>query len=224
MRDSVDSASRREPAFNVPWPVWTLVATLLIAFLLQKLSQDGGAQFALTARDLNPRDGYHLLSYLFVHAGWAHVLMNGAFTLTFGTPVARYLGLHLRGAMAFAGFFLLCGALAALGYAAWADVFSPGASWALVGASGAASGLFGAAARLIEGRGGLGSWVGRRFLGMSAAWIIANVALGVSGLTPGATGAPVAWQAHVFGFLAGLVLIGPAAALAGRRRDHVIAP
>ena len=85
----------------------------------------------------------------------------------------------------------------------------------VVGASGAVSGLLGAAARLIEGRGRIGRVFGPTVLGMAAAWTIANVILGVTGLTPGAAGIPVAWQAHLAGYLAGILLIGPFARLAG---------
>jgi membrane associated rhomboid family serine protease len=53
-------------------------------------------------------------------------------------------------------------------------------------------------------------------IGMAVAWAIVNVALGVSGLTPGAMGMPVAWQAHLAGYLAGVLLVGPFARLAGR--------
>ena len=56
---------------------------------------------------------------------------------------------------------------------------------------------------------------GRTVLGMAAAWAIVNVLLGVSGLTPGAVGIPVAWQAHLAGYAAGVLLIGPFARLAG---------
>jgi membrane associated rhomboid family serine protease len=52
-------------------------------------------------------------------------------------------------------------------------------------------------------------------LGMAAAWTIANVILGVTGLTPGAAGLQVAWQAHLAGYLAGVLLIGPFARLSG---------
>ena len=52
-------------------------------------------------------------------------------------------------------------------------------------------------------------------MGFAVAWILLNAILGLSGLTPGAAGAPVAWEAHIFGFFAGLVLIGPFARLAG---------
>ncbi len=73
----------------------------------------------------------------------------------------------------------------------------------------------GAAARLIEGRGRLGPLGGRTVVGMSLAWILVNVVLGVTGLTPGTAGAPVAWEAHIIGFFAGLLLISAFSRLAG---------
>ena len=226
MRDVVDrrAAAPREPMFDVPWTVLALVGALVAAHAARLYLGIDADRFALVPLDLKHGAGLHWASHLFVHANWAHVLTNAAFTLAFGTPVARYLGLGSRGALAFAVFFLAAGTLAALGFAAWACLFEPDAPWALVGASGAASGLFGAAARLMEGRGRLGGLGGRRFLTMSVVWIGANAVLGLTGLTPGAGAAPVAWQAHVCGFLAGLALIGPLARLAGRPRDHAIAP
>ena len=226
MRDDVDhpAVAPREPMFNIPWTVMILVGALVAAHAARVFLYVDGERFALMPSDMKHVGGLHWVSHLFVHANWAHVLTNAAFTLAFGTPVARYLGLGPRGALVFALFFLTTGILAALGFAAWAGLFEPAAPWALVGASGAASGLFGAAARLIEGQGRLGGLGGRRFLTMSIVWIGANVVLGLTGLTPGAGSAPVAWQAHVCGFFAGLALIGPAALLAGRTHDHAIAP
>ncbi len=195
-----------------------LIGVLIAAHAVRVLAGVGVDRFALTNEDLNTGRWIPLVGYLFVHASWAHVAMNAAFTLAFGAPVARYLGSGARGAAAFFAFFLICGALAALAYAgvlgALDDAHRP---WALVGASGAASGLLGAAARLIEGRGRLGPIGGRTVVGMSLAWIAVNAVLGLTGLTPGAAGLPVAWQAHIFGYFAGLLLIGPLARMAGVR-------
>ena len=58
---------------------------------------------------------------------------------------------------------------------------------------------------------------------MGAAWVVANAVLGVFGLTPGTGGAPVAWEAHIIGFFAGVLLIGITGRLAGVRADHSIA-
>ena len=231
MRDSVELnglPARREPAFNVPWPVLALTAVLIAAHALRIATGASGDSLALTSGDLVSAGAVHLVTHLFAHGSWAQVLMNSAFTLTFGTPVARYLGPSARGVIAFILFFLICGVLAALGFVGWTVVLAwsghPSPPWGLLGASGAASGLFGAAARLMGGRDRLGRIFDRRILILSVVWIGSNVVLGLSGLTPGAGGALVAWQAHLAGFVAGLVLIGPFAVLAGRSRDHVIAP
>ena len=65
----------------------------------------------------------------------------------------------------------------------------------------------------------IGPMFGSTVIGMAAAWALVNVVLGVSGLTPGAMGMPVAWQAHLAGYAAGVLLVGPFVRLAGRPRD-----
>ncbi|MEO8812758.1 MAG: rhomboid family intramembrane serine protease [Caulobacteraceae bacterium] len=224
MRDtpSPSPVERRghEPALNAPWILLALIGVLLATHAARLLTGVSVERFALTAADLRAGRWFGLVTYLFVHGSWAHVGMNGVFILAFGTPVARFLGGGARGAVLFIAFFLVCGAIAALAYAGWLDALGsfgvPGRGWALVGASGAGSGLMGGAARLIEGRGRLGSIGGKMVMGMSVAWIGANVLLGLSGLTPGAAGLPVAWEAHIFGYFAGLALIGLFARVAAR--------
>ena len=182
-------------------------------------------QWALTAPDLAQGRWVALLSHIFVHANWMHLGMNSVFILAFGAAVARFLGSTLSGALLFFLFFLVCGVVAGAGYAI-SEILAPFGlgrlDFALVGASGAASGLMGATARLIEGRGGLGPLTGRTVVGMTAVWILINLALGLTGLTPGTAGAPIAWQAHIIGYFAGLFLIAPFAwvsrALKGPRR------
>ena len=221
---------RGEPLFNVPWTLLVLVGLLLATHLLRVALNIDPDRFALRQDDLDQGRWFGLISHMFVHGGWAHVGVNSAFCLAFGAPVARYLGLGWRGALTFMGFFLTSGVLAALSYAGLLGVMPVPASapdaagaggWALVGASGAVSGFMGAAARLIQGRGQPGPIVGPVVVSMTLAWIVINAVLGLTGLTPGTAGAPVAWQAHIFGFLAGLLLIRPAGWLAkGSRADH----
>jgi membrane associated rhomboid family serine protease len=230
MNEAGDEGSRGtayEPAINAPWIVAALIGVLIGAHALRMVAGGDADQFALTSSDLAAGRFGGLVTYQFVHGSWAHVLMNSAFVLAFGAPVARFLGGGVRGTVAFVGFFLVCGAVAAVAYSASGALqalagVAPG-PWALVGASGAASGLMGAAARLIEGRGRLGPIFGRTVVGMSLSWIAVNLVLGVSGLTPGAAGAPVAWQAHIFGYFCGLFVIGPFRHLAGVKHDHAIA-
>jgi membrane associated rhomboid family serine protease len=78
----------------------------------------------------------------------------------------------------------------------------------------------GACARLIAGHGVPGSYFSAPVIGMSAAWIIVNLVIAVVGFAPGMGDTPVAWEAHLFGFAAGLVLIDPFTWLArGPRRS-----
>jgi membrane associated rhomboid family serine protease len=217
----------REPAFNLPWQVAVLTVVLIGAHALRVALGVSPDAFALTRSDLAAGAIAPLFTYIFVHGSWPHVLINSLFCVAFGAPVARWLGNGARGGAAFFAFFIVCGVIAGLGYGGWVDltvVFGRAPSgWALVGASGAASGLMGAAARLIEGRGRLGSIVGRRVVGIGAAWALANAVLGVFGLTPGTGGAPVAWEAHIIGFFAGVLLIRITGRMAGVRPDHSIA-
>lgn len=214
MRDEVSIGQpRREPAINVPWPVLALIAILIAAHVARISFAVDTDSWALTAPDLAQGRLGGLVTHIFVHANWTHLLMNSVFILAFGAPVSRFLRPNLVGALAFGLFFLVCGVIAGAGYAVFEDGmarFGLGQlDFALVGASGAASGLMGAAARLIQGRGRLGSITGRTVVGMSLVWILINLALGLTGLTPGTAGAPVAWQAHIIGYFAGLLLIGP---------------
>ncbi len=204
----------RERMFNAPWTIVVLCVGLIGLYEAQTLFVPDvvSLHYGVSGAALFAGRWQTLLTSLFLHGSWPHVLMNSIAALAFGPPVARLMGTNPRGAATFFLFYLVCGVLAGLGFAL-ADLH--GANPA-VGASGAISGLLGAASRIIEGRGRIGPMFGRTVLGMAAAWTIVNVVLGVSGLTPGAMGMPVAWQAHLAGYLAGVLLVGPFARLAGR--------
>ncbi|HWE98229.1 MAG TPA: rhomboid family intramembrane serine protease [Caulobacteraceae bacterium] len=206
-----ETPRRREPFFKAPWPATGLIVILIAAHALRIWSGVGAERFALTAGDLAAGRWSGLVTHQFIHASWPHVLMNSVALVAFGPPAARLMGTDARGAAAFFAFYLSCGLLAGLGFVV-ADLQSRDV---VVGASGAVSGLLGAASRIIEGRGKIGPMFGRTVLGMGLAWVIVNVVLGVSGLTPGAAGMPVAWQAHLAGYAAGVLLIGLFARLAG---------
>lgn len=206
----------REPMFNAPWPALALVAVIVGGYAVQsRFSLEGVAQsFAFSPAALTAGRWWTLLTSLFLHGNWPHALMNAAFALAFATPVARFFGGRPLGLAMFFVFYLTCGVLSALGYAAvhW------GSPAALVGASGAISGLMGAASRLIAGGGRIGRIFSSAVIGMGAAWIIVNLLVGVigSGFVPGSGGAGIAWEAHLAGFAAGVLLITPFAWLARR--------
>jgi membrane associated rhomboid family serine protease len=77
---------------------------------------------------------YTLMSSMFLHGGWFHLIGNMWFLWVFGNNVEDAMG-HAR----FVAFYLVCGILAAL-----AQVFaSPHSAVPMVGASGAISGIMG---------------------------------------------------------------------------------
>jgi membrane associated rhomboid family serine protease len=205
--------SEREPLFRAPWPVAALLAVLLAAFAMQSWigTEAVAGRLGFSPESLAQGRLAPLVVSLFLHGGWAHVLVNSAFILAFGSPVARRCGLDAIGVLAFYGFYLACGVLANLGYAA----VHPGGVAVVVGASGAASGLMAAASRLITREPGLAPFRSQAVIGMAVGWLVVNLilaligAVGMAGLTPGSGGAPVAWEAHVAGYVAGLVLFGP---------------
>lgn len=206
-----------EPLVNAPWPVVVLTVGIVVLYLVQtRFPIDSvSSLFGFSPAELLQGHPQTLLTSLFVHGNWSHALMNAAFILAFGAPVARFFGPRLGGAIDFFLFYIFCGVLACLGFAAvhW------GQNASLIGASGAASGLMGAAARLIGGQGRVGPIFSRAVTGMGIGWLIINVIMAFAGglLVPGAGSASVGWEAHLAGFVAGVLLIGPFGWIADRR-------
>ena len=208
------SAPAREPMVRAPWPVLALVGAILLAYALQSAllpTPVAAARFGFASDDPAQGRWSGLLTALFVHGSWAHAGFNALAALAFGAPVARMTGRGPRGVAVFAAFYLVCGALASLVYAA---VAPPGF---LVGASGAIAGLMGAASRLDprDPSARLVPLTARPVLGMAAGWVVVNLLIGLAGIDLGAAGAPVAWQAHLGGYAAGLLLAPVARRLAG---------
>ncbi len=202
--------------FNAPWPAVVLVALIVGGYALQVLLGPGLEafdRFGFRPTDLARLRLWGLVTDLFVHGGWIHAAGNALWALPFGAAVSRLFGLDIKGAAAFLFFFLVCGVAANLGYAALhIDSDMP-----LVGASGAVAGLMGAGSRLMRsGPGGLAPLTAPMVVWMAASWMVVNVVLGVLGVAPGMGQVLVAWEAHIFGYAAGVLLIGPAARILGR--------
>lgn len=204
------------PLINAPWAAAAVAVSMIGLYLLQ-------SRFPLevVARDygfapwlLGEGEWQRLITYNLVHGGWAHALMNAAFGLAFGAPVARFFGERFSGVFLFFAFYLACGVLAALGYTA----IHPGGQQLMIGASGAVSGLMGAAARVIAGRGDVGPMFSRPVFALGAGWLAINLVLALVGgaMMPGSGGAGVAWEAHLTGFVAGVIAIGPFAWISRR--------
>ena len=153
-----------------------------------------------------------LLSYSLLHENWQHVGFNCIWMVVFGAPVATRLGI-VRTLI----FFLFASAVAALGFMAvhYNEVIF------LIGASGIVSGLTGAACRFAFASGlapdGQGSVATQRQLTIREAlsnrstlsfmvfWFVANVVTGFGATLLGLSSSPIAWEAHVAGFLFGFL-------------------
>jgi membrane associated rhomboid family serine protease len=153
------------------------------------------------------RPGYRKLPFLsvltamFLHGGWLHLLGNMLFLFVFGNNVEDRLG-HVRYLL----FYLACGYVAAYGFA----LTDPSSSQTLVGASGAIAGVLGAYLVLYP-RARVTSLM--PFLLFLPIWLPAWIVLGswfvlqwlyFQGAGMG-QGSSVAYFAHVAGFLAGVV-------------------
>ena len=145
-----------------------------------------------------------VLSSMFMHGGWLHIIGNMWFLWIFGGNVEDSMG-HVR----FAFFYLICGAAAAAAQVV-ADITSP---IPMVGASGAIGGVMGAYIILyprvhVHMLVILGFYVTTfavPAVAMLGYWILVQFIGGM--MSVGASGGGVAFWAHIGGFLAGVVLI-----------------
>jgi membrane associated rhomboid family serine protease len=154
---------------------------------------------------LGDSPGWHtLVTSMFMHGGWFHLIGNMWFLWIFGNNVEDSMG-HVR----FVIFYLLCG-FAAEAAQILADIDSP---VPMVGASGAIGGVMGAYIMLyprvhVHMLIFLGFFVTTvavpAFL-MLGYWLVVQLISGFS--TLGAEGGGVAFWAHVGGFVAGAVLV-----------------
>jgi membrane associated rhomboid family serine protease len=206
----------REPILNTPSLVAWMIGALGAVFLLQSLlpAEDSwslvesfGIVPARYAGEAVPSllPGVWgrlvpLLSYSLLHGGPTHIILNAAWLLAIGTPVAQRLG-----SLRFLLFCLVSTVAAALFYIAvkW------GSTAPMIGASGAISGLFGGLARFMFGRrqdGRSMAFSDRRVLAFAAVWLALNLVAGLSGIGTQNGAAAIAWEAHMGGFIAGLAL------------------
>jgi membrane associated rhomboid family serine protease len=144
-----------------------------------------------------------VLTAMFLHGGWLHLLGNMLFLFVFGNNVEDRLG-HVRYLL----FYLVCGYAATYGFA----LTQPTSRETLVGASGAIAGVLGAYLILYP-RARVTSLVPFLFFfpAQLPAWIVLGswfVLQYLYFLGAGmAEGSSVAYFAHVAGFVAGVVLI-----------------
>ncbi|MFD5078603.1 rhomboid family intramembrane serine protease [Streptomyces sp. NPDC058371] len=164
-----------------------------------------GAGCVVAPPDYDKSPALSVLSAMFLHGSWLHLLGNMLFLLIFGNNIEDRLG-HVR----FALFYVVCGYAAAYGFSLVnADSGDP-----LIGASGAIAGVLGAYLVLYpKAR----VWVLVPFLVFLPlrlpAWIVLGFWFALQAVysSGGAvsTAGTVAYAAHVVGFLAGMLLAWP---------------
>lgn len=226
-----DPRATRQPVLNLPPVVSVLIAVLLAIHVVRVfwLSQNADIQVLLdfafiplrtfqpdVLGDMAPGGArlWSFLTYAFLHADWAHVGINCVWIAAFGTPVARRFG-AMR--------FLALSAVGAIAGAILHLAINPNSMVPMVGASAAISAQMAAACRFVFQPGGpLWGYQGpgvrhlpasslvevfrdRRAVTFIAVWFGINLVFGLvggGGLSSGA----IAWDAHIGGFVAGLLL------------------
>ena len=231
-------AEPRERIFNVPPVVLALVALLALTHLAMAFGLTVAETNSLLRyiafsplrylsdvpehvlpNGLGPRV-WTFVTYAFAHINLNHLIFNLLWLVAFGAPVARRFG-----TLRFLMFYAVTAAAGALAHLAvhWGDV-SP-----MIGASAAVSGAMGAAMRFVFQQEGPLGMLGRgdessyhvpaapltamlrdpRALAFLAVWFGVNLLFGLGAVTmPGTEGAVVAWEAHIGGFIAGLLAFG----------------
>lgn len=188
-----------------------LTVLLALAFIPARYS---GAALELPGGYLTAVTSF--VTYMVVHAGWVHLLVNVLWMLAFGSAVARRVG-----DVKFFYFSVLCGIAGALTHLA----FHYGDMAPVVGASAAISGQMAGALRFIFNARRLPGertpdFIGaplmslrqtlsdQRILMFLAFWVALNAYFGLSAVRIAGEEGGIAWEAHIGGFVCGLLIFG----------------
>jgi membrane associated rhomboid family serine protease len=211
------------PRFSTPFVTYFIIAlnTLIFVFELSVGAQGQRAlnsliyhfgvvpvhfERALTGGSAPSLAGLFLpiLTAMFLHGSWLHVIGNMWFLWIFGDNIEDYLG-HFTYLL----FYLACGFAAAVAHI----VINAGSSVPSVGASGAIAGVMGAYFVLYP-RARVLMWFPPIFFFHLPAWVVLGYWFFVQFMSGTATsiaetnqGGGIAFWAHVGGFVAGVVLI-----------------
>jgi membrane associated rhomboid family serine protease len=187
---------------------WTMIGLNVLVFIYEMMLGDGVDRFVtnfglIPSEVLNGEDLHTVLTSMFIHGGFAHIIGNMLFLKVFGDNVEDRMG-HGR----FLLFYLVTGVAASAAHA----LLNPGSTIPSVGASGAISGVLGAyivmfrsnRVRVFFGYGimdvpawaMIGFWALQQFLNTFASITT----------TEQTDGGGVAYAAHAGGFVAGVLL------------------
>lgn len=225
-----------EPLFNVPPVIVLTIAVFCVVHAVRELilTSQQDVEFLLLFAFIPARytpemlavdtlpgglgaDVWTFVTYALIHGDLTHLAINVIWLLPFGTAVARrfgrarFLALFAASAAAGAGVHLLT---------------HPGELLPMIGSSAAVSGFMAAAIRFVFQAGGpIGVFRSAeapiyhvpavplrealrdpRILAFLVVWFGLNALFGVGSVSLLGVDQPVAWQAHIGGFLAGLLL------------------
>ena len=193
-----------------PYVNWTIFGICVVVFIYELLLPPRQLetlffQFgAIPAEISRFSDLYALITSMFLHGGWAHIIGNMLFLLVFGDNIEDAMG-HLSYLL----FYLLTGIAAGLAQV----LLDVNSTIPLIGASGAISGVLGAYIVLFP-HGKVRAVVVFGFLQvimvpawiMIGLWFVLQLISGIASLGA-APGGGVAFWAHVGGFVAGALLV-----------------
>lgn len=215
------------PSERTPFVTYTLIAVNVLVFFWELLmgAQTGDLIYAwgTTPVDIinwqqNPFVLSTLVTSVFLHGGWLHLIGNMLYLGVFGDNVEGIMG-HRR----FMFFYLFCGVAANVAQV----IIAPSSMIPGIGASGAIAGVLAAyllcfpRARVFVG---IPLLIYMKVIALPAIlvlgfWFVVQLFNGVTaiGMSSEATMGGVAWWAHIGGFVAGLILTP---LLRQRRRRH----
>lgn len=210
LRDDTPSSSRPITTY-----LFIAICTIVFLYMLTLGSEPAQEAFVLawgatpaqiTGRVAGaPVHAYEtIISSMFMHGGWLHLIGNMLYLWIFGDNVE-----DLMGHFGFGAFYLIAGVAATLTHV----FLNAGSTAPLVGASGAIAGVLGAYLVLFP-RARILSLVPFGFFSRLVEvpaifflpiWFLLQFLQGVVDIA--GTGGGVAWWAHVGGFIAGIVLV-----------------
>lgn len=223
-----------QPIFNVPTSVILLIAVMVVIHAVRQflpVATDNwfvALMAFIPARYASPEPFIYIpggdiaaytsfITHMFVHGDAMHLMFNAAWFLACGGAIALRIG-----TLRFIGFTFATGIAGALVFL----VLNYGQPIPVVGASGAISGLMAGLLRFLFSAVDQGDVAAlryaprsvrltplnaalhdRRILAVTAIWIGFN-ALAAFGFGSAQDAGAIAWEAHVGGFLSGLLLFG----------------
>ena len=195
-----------QPSYSRPVVTVLLIAVNIMVFLHEVWLDPYSYNHFLRLYSLRPAyfHAENLVTHMFLHAGWLHVLGNMLFLWVFGDNVEDILG-HGK----FLAFYLLCGVTAGLAQI----LIDPYSRVPMVGASGAIAGVMGAyLVKFPRSEVKILAWFLFIFTfdvpawAMLVYWFGIQLFEGFGSLGEASTGG-TAFFAHIGGFITGIILV-----------------